>query len=323
MIRIAVLDDYAGVALELADWSALRGRAEVVVFRRNLSVPDEAAEALRDFDAICCMRERMAVPATLIARLPRLKLIAITGPTHRTLDLAAATARGILVCNTVLRGGGRNATVELAWGLILSLLRHLPEEVASMRRGGWQGRVGASLADRTLGLLGLGRLGRRMVPVARAFEMRVIAWSPNLTPQGAAAAGAEHVTKEELFRRSDVLSLHLVLSERTRGIVGAGDIARMRPEAWLVNTSRGPLVDTEALVAALRARRIAGAAMDVYDVEPLPEAHVLRGLDNVVLTPHLGYAVRETMAEFYAGTVGNLCAWLDGAPRNLVMPGGG
>ncbi len=320
MIRIAVLDDYAGVALEVADWSVLQDRAEVVVFRQALSAPEEAAAALVEFDVVCCMRERMAIPAALLRRLPRLKLITITGLTHRTLDVAAATAQGILVCHTVLKGAGRNATVELAWGLILSLARHLPAEAMAMRRGGWQTRVGSGLADRTLGLLGLGRLGRRMVPVARAFEMKVIAWSTNLTAEAAAAAGVERVEREELFRRSDVLSLHLVLGERTRGIVGAADFALMKPTAWLVNTARGPLIEKGALLDALRQRHIAGAALDVYDVEPLPEEYPLRGLDTVILTPHLGYAVRETLGEFYAGTVENIHAWLDGAPLRVVNP---
>lgn len=320
MIRVAVLDDYAGVALEVADWTPLRGRTEIEVVRRNLRVPDEAAEVLSGFDVICCMRERMAVPAALIRRLPRLKLIAITGPAHRTLDLDEATARGIAVCNATLRGSGRNATVELAWGLILSLARHLPEEAAAMRRGGWQSRIGSALADRTLGLVGLGRLGRRMVPVARAFGMEVIAWSPNLTPEAAAEAGAEYVTKQDLFRLGDVVSLHLVLGERSRGIVGAAELALMKPTAWLVNTARGPLVQREALLAALREGRIAGAALDVYDEEPLPPDDPLRALPNVVLTPHLGYAVRESLGEFYAQTVENIRAWLDGTPMRVVNP---
>jgi len=320
MIRIAILDDYAGVALQLADWSALRGRAEVVVFRRNLAVPEEAAEALADFDVVCCMRERMAFPAELIARLPRLKLITITGLSHRTLDLEAATARGIPVCGTVLQGRGRNATVELAWGLILSLARHLPAEIAGMRQGGWQTRLGSSLADKTLGLLGLGRLGRRMVPIARAFEMKVIAWSSNLTAEAAEAVGAIRVEKEALFRQSDVLSIHLVLGERSRGLVGAPELALMKPSAWLVNVARGPIVDRAALLEAVTTRRIAGAAVDVYDVEPLPEGDPMRRLDNLLPTPHLGYAVAETMGEFYQGTVANIRAWLDGRPTNLANP---
>lgn len=320
MIRIAVLDDYAGVALEVASWAALQGRADIVVFRQALGVPDEAAEALAGFDVVCCMRERMAMPAALLRRLPRLKLITITGPEHRTLDLAAATAQGILVCNTVLKGAGRNATVELAWGLILSLARHLPSEAAAMRLGGWQNRVGTSLADRTLGLLGLGRLGRRMVPVARAFEMKVIAWSANLTAEAAAAAGAERVERDALFARSDVVSLHLVLGDRTRGIVGAPELALMKPTALLVNTARGALVQQAPLLAALRAGRIAGAALDVHEVEPLPDDNPFRALDNVILTPHLGYAVRETLGEFYAGTVETIVAWLDGRPLRVVNP---
>jgi phosphoglycerate dehydrogenase-like enzyme len=320
VIRIAVLDDYAGVALDVADWSPLCGRAEITVFRRNLHVPGEAAEVLSGFDVICCMRERMAVPAALIGRLPRLKLITITGPVHRTLDLQAATARGIPVCNALLHGAGRNATVELAWGLILSLARHLPDEVAAMRRGAWQSRVGTALAGRMLGLLGLGRLGRRMVPVAHAFRMEVIAWSTNLTPDAAAEAGARHVAKQDLFRLSDVLSLHLVLGERSCGIVGAAELALMKPTAWLVNTARGPLVDRAALLAVLREGRIAGAAIDVYDEEPLPPDDPLRALPNVVPTPHLGYAVRESMGEFYAQTVENIRAWLDGTPLRVINP---
>jgi D-3-phosphoglycerate dehydrogenase len=260
------------------------------------------------------------VPAALIERLPRLKLIAITGASHRTLDLRAATERGIVVSNTVQGGGGRNATPELAWGLILSLARHVPAEAAAMRRGGWQTRLGSSLADKTLGLLGLGRLGRRMVLVARAFEMKVIAWSSNLTAEAAAAAGAERVEKDELFRQSDVVSLHLVLGERTRGLVGARELSLMKPTAWIVNTARGPIIEKAALVEALRQRRIAGAALDVYDEEPLPDDDPLRNLDSVILTPHLGYAVREAMAEFYEGTTANILAFLDGRPINIVRP---
>lgn len=320
MIRVAVLDDYAGVALELADWSPLEGRADVVVFRENLSLPDEAAEALRDFDVLCCMRERMSVPAELLERLPRLKLIAITGPQLRTLDIDAATSRGIVVSTALLKGGGRNGAMEMAWALILASVRHVPDEHATMRAGGWQTRIGQALADRTLGLLGLGRLGKALVPVAKAFEMPVIAWSQNMTPEAAEAAGAEWVPKEDLFRRSDVLSIQVVLSARTRGLVGAAELALMKPTAHLVNTARGPIVDRNALVEALETRRIAGAAFDVFDIEPLPKDDPLRRVDNLILTPHLGYATEETLGVFYTGFVDNIVAYLDGKPAGVINP---
>ncbi len=321
-MRIAILDDYQNLALTLADWSAVRARAEVVAFDRHLA-PAEAPDALKGFDAVCLMRERMAMPHGLIEALPDLRFIAITGAQNRTLDLAAAQARGIVVSRTERRGRAEFATPELAWGLILALLRHIPREAAGMRAGGWQTTLGTGLAGLTLGLVGLGRLGRRMVPVAQAFDMEVIAWSPNLTPeaaQAAQAAGATWVEKRELFTRADVVSLHLVLGERSRGVVGAAELGPMRPGAVLVNTSRGPLVETQALVEALRSGRIGGAALDVYDVEPLPAADPLRGLDNVILTPHLGYVVEETMRLFHEDTVANVLAFLDGAPIRTLVP---
>jgi phosphoglycerate dehydrogenase-like enzyme len=320
MVRVGILDDYAGVALELADWSSVQKRASVTVLRHSLAVPEEAARVLADFDVICCMRERMAIPASLIEQLPKLKLITITGPNHRTLDLEAATKRGIVVSNSELRGGGRNATVELAWGLILSLARKLPEEITDMRSGGWQRRIGTAIADKTLGIFGLGRLGRRMVPVAKAMNMRVIAWSANLTEEAAEAAGAARVDKDELFRQSDFISLHMLLSARSRGLIGAHELSLMKPTAYIVNTSRGPIIDNAALVEALSAKRIAGAALDVFDVEPLSDSEPLRKLDNVILTPHLGYSVKETLGEFYQATVQNILAFLDGQPINVVNP---
>jgi phosphoglycerate dehydrogenase-like enzyme len=289
------------------------------VFTRNLG-PDEAAAALQGFDAICLLRERMPVPASLIAALPDLKLIAITGAQNRTLDLAAAHARGIVVSRTERSGNADFATAELAWGLILSALRHIPREAAGMRAGAWQTTLGEGLAGLTLGLVGLGRLGRRMVPVAKAFGMDVIAWSQNLTAEAAETAGARRVEKAALFREADVISLHLVLSERTRGVVGAAELGLMRPHALLVNTSRGPLIDGPALVEALRARRIGGAALDVYDTEPLPADDPLRGLDNALLTPHLGYVVRERMRDFYEETAENVAAFLDGRPIRTLKP---
>jgi D-3-phosphoglycerate dehydrogenase len=311
--RIAVLDDYQNYSQTMADWSSVKAQAEVVVFNRHLS-EDEAVDALQDFDAICCVRERMALPASLLRRLPRLRFIAITGVQHRTLDLPVAHAQGIVVSHTIRRGNGQFATAELAWGLIISLARQLPQEAARMKKGGWQTSCGVAIGGRTLGLLGLGRLGSHMVPIAKAFGMKVIAWSQNMTDMQASALGAQRVDKETLFRESDFLSLHVVLSERTRHVVGSAELALMKPTAYLVNTSRGPLIDGEALVQALREKRIAGAGLDTFDIEPLPDDSVLREIDEVILTPHLGYTVRELLVPFYLDTVENLLAFMSGKP---------
>jgi phosphoglycerate dehydrogenase-like enzyme len=317
MTRIAILDDYQGVALKMADWSRLRRDCEIVVFRRNLATEDEAAAALAEFDAVCLMRERMPAPRSLIERLPRLKLIVVTGAHNRTLDLAAAKARGIMVSHT--RGGdSQYATPELAWGLILSLMRHIPDEHRRMRQGGWQESVGTALHGQTLSILGLGRLGARMAAIGRAFGMEVLAWSQNLTAERAQAAGAMLVAKDELFERADVLTIHLVLGERSRGLVGAAELARMKPSAILVNTSRGPIVREEALIEVLRARRIRGAGLDVYDEEPLPAEHPLRSLDNVVLTPHLGYVTEGTYRMFFEDMVEDIEAWRAGSPVRVL-----
>ncbi|HEX8662792.1 MAG TPA: D-2-hydroxyacid dehydrogenase family protein [Beijerinckiaceae bacterium] len=317
MTRIAVLDDYQHVAFTMADWSRLPADCETVVFDRNLATEDEAAAALADFDVVCLLRERMPVPASLIGRLPNLKLIVVTGAHNRTLDLAAAKARGITVSHT--RGGdSQYATPELAWGLILSLMRHIPQEHERMREGSWQETVGTALHGRTLSILGLGRLGSRMAAIGRAFGMEVLAWSQNLTAERAEAAGAALVSKDELFSRADVLTIHLVLGERSRGLVGAAELVRMKSTAVLVNTSRGPIVEEAALIAALRERRIRGAGLDVYDVEPLPADHPLRRLDNVVLTPHLGYVTEGTYRMFYEDTVEAIAAWKAGAPVRLL-----
>jgi phosphoglycerate dehydrogenase-like enzyme len=313
MIRIAILDDYQRVALTMADWSGLPPECEPVVFDRNLATEDEAARALADFDVVCLLRERMPMPRTLIERLPALKLIVVTGAHNRTLDLAAAKERGITVSHT---GGGDSqyATPELAWGLILSLMRHIPQEHQRMREGGWQETVGTALHGLTLSILGLGRLGSRMASIGRAFGMEVLAWSQNLTAERAEAAGATLVAKDELFARADVLTIHLVLGERSRGLVGAAELGRMKPGAVLVNTSRGPIVDEAALIAALERADIRGAGLDVYDREPLPADHPLRRLGNVVLTPHLGYVTEGTYRMFYADTVEAIAAWRAGTP---------
>lgn len=318
-MRVAILDDYQSLAFKLADWSALQQRCEVVVFDRHLP-EEEAVIALQDFDAICLLRERMAVPRTLIERLPRLKWIAITGDKHRTLDVAAATERGIVVSAAPRGAAGAYATAELAWGLMIALARNIPQETLGMRNGGWQHTCGTALGGRILGVVGLGRLGRHMVPIARAFGMEVIAWSQNLTPEAASAAGAMYVSKDELFSRSDFISLHLVLSARTRHVVGRRELGLMKKSTYLVNTARGPLVDTLALIDVLQARGIAGAALDTFDAEPLSADHPLRSLDNALLTPHLGYTVEELLRPFYEGTIENVMGFVDGAPLRVVRP---
>jgi D-3-phosphoglycerate dehydrogenase len=319
MTRIALLDDYQRVALTMADWSAVRARAEIESFDRNLA-PAEAAQVLVPFDIVCHVRERMAFPGDLIRALPKLRMIGVTGPGHRTLDLAAATQRGIVVCNTIGHGSGAHATPELAIGLMLALVRHIAAEDRRMRQGLWQGTVGTVLHGKTLGLVGLGRVGGRVAQLARAFGMNLIAWSQNLTEARAAELGARRVEKNELFRTADLVSIHLVLSGRTRGLVGAHELGLMKPSAFLVNTARGPIVDEAALLDTLRRRAIAGAALDVYSDEPLPPDHPLRGLDNTVLTPHLGYVSEEGYRTYYGETVENILAFLDGKPVRVLNP---
>jgi phosphoglycerate dehydrogenase-like enzyme len=319
VMRIAVLDDYQRVAAKLGAWDRLGSDVEIEVFDRNLGSVDEAAAALAPYEVVCLMRERMPMPRALIDKLPNLKLIVVTGARTRSIDFEATAERGIPVCHT--RGGESHyATPELAWGLILSCARFIPQEHARVRDGGWQETIGTVLHGKTLGLLGLGKLGQRMVPVAKAFGMQVIAWSQNLTPDAARDEGAEHVTKEELFSRADVLSIHLVLGDRTRGIVGAADLARMKPSAILVNTSRGPLVNEAALLATLEAGRIRAAGLDVFDVEPLPTDHPLRRAPNLVTTPHLGYVTEGTYQAFFEDMVEDIAAWRAGTPVRLLGP---
>ncbi len=314
-ISIAVLDDYAGVAAGLADWDALHPRATVRFFRDHLD-EEQAAEQLASFEVICTIRERMDLPASLLERLPRLRLITVIGEALPNLDLEAATRLGILVCNA--RGSiddrtqTQSATPELAWGLLLALARQIPRHDREMRSGGWQLGMGTILHDKTMGILGLGNLGRRVAGYARAFGMNVIAWSENLTEETAQAAGAVRVERDAFFARADAISIHLRLSGRTRGLVGAREIGLMKPGAFLINTSRGPIIDDPALIAALAGRRIGGAGLDVFDLEPLPAGHPLRSLPNVVLTPHLGYFTQELMGLFYRGSQAAVAAWLDG-----------
>ncbi len=318
-MRIAVLDDYQGLSQRLADWSEVLRHADVTVFNRNLGT-EEAAEVLADFDAVCHLRERMAMPRSLIERLPKLKMIAITGHQHRTLDLAAAAERGIVVSRALNSGDGAFGTPELTWGLILSLARQIPQAAAAMKLGGWQRHCGNTLHGKTLGLFGLGRIGRGMVPIAHAFGMRVLAHSQHLQPADAESAGAVWATKDDLLAQSDFVSMHLVLSERTRHTLGAREIGRMKPSAYLVNTARAGLVETDALIDALTHQRIAGAALDVFEQEPLPDDHPLRRLDNAILTPHLGYTVEESLSPFFLGTVENLLAFINGKPIRRIYP---
>ena len=319
-LRLAILDDYARVARSLADWGRIEDRVAIDVIDRALAVPDEAAQLLQPYDILCHLRERTAMPAALIERLPNLKLITITGKAHRTLDLPAARARGITVCHSAARPGTGQGqgTPELAIGLMLSLARSIAHEDARMRDGHWQSTVGTTLYGRTIGLVGLGAVGRRVAELARAFGMNLIAWSPNMTAETAAAAGARLVSKMELMAAADYVSLHLVLGERSRGIIGAAEIAAMKRSAFLVNTARGPLVDETALMAALTARRIGGAALDVYWDEPLRADHPIRQLPNVVITPHLGYVVEDSLRAFYEDTVENVERWLEGRAVRVV-----
>lgn len=320
MRKLAVLDDYPRASMRLADWSAVEKACEITIFDRHLGL-EEAKVVLQNFEILCTLRERMAFPRSLIESLPNLKLIAATGPKHhRSFDIAAATERGVLCCFTPGRGQGHNGAAELAWGLILSLARSLPQEINAMKSGGWQNSIGIALDGRTLGLLGLGRLGQAMVPVAKAFGMRVVAWSQNLTEARAAEHGAEWVAKQDLFRKSDFISINVMLSDRTVDLVTAAEFALMKPTAFLINTARGPIVREADLLDVLRSRRIAGAALDVFNEEPLADGHPFRGLDNCLLTPHLGYTVEELLQAFYEDTVENVFAYLVGSPIRLMNP---
>jgi len=318
MPRVAVLDDYQGVALEIADWSMLPSDCQVQIFRDHLTDLDALVERLRDFKVVTCMRERTPFGRDLLERLPNLCLLVTTGMRNAAIDLAAATDLGVLVCGTA--GGPDSPPAELTWGLILALVRHIPREDAATRHGHWGVTVGMSLENKVLGVLGLGRLGAKVAKVGVAFEMSVIAWSQNLTAERAAQCGATLVTKDELFARSDILTIHVQLSARTRGLVGARELRSMKPTAYLINTARGPIVDEAALVQALQARTIAGAGLDVFDQEPLPPNHPLTVLDNTILVPHVGYVTREQYQVRYRDTVEDIAAYLTGEPLRVLNP---
>ena len=317
-MRVAVLDDYFGKALELADWSPLQGRADIKVFTEHLgSNEDAVAKALSDFEIIVGMRERQRFPASLLKRLPKLKLLITTGMRNASFDIAAAASQGVTVCGT---GGVGSPTSELAVGMMIALMRDIPRQFDSMKKGGWQTRPGFDLAGKTMGMLGLGKLGGAVARVANAFDMKVIAWSQNLTDARAAECNATRVEKDALFRQSDVISIHLVLSDRSRGLVGERELSLMKPSAYLVNTSRGPIIDEKALLKALQQKKIAGAALDVYGEEPLPKDDPIRKLDNVLLTPHLGYVTAENLSKMYADVVADIAAFLDGKPIRVLKP---
>jgi phosphoglycerate dehydrogenase-like enzyme len=318
-MRVSILDDYQGVALGYADWSPLRARGiEIAVERHPFVDEDAAARALADSEIIAAMRERTAFGRSLVDRLPKLQLLITTGMRNASFDMAALKDHGVTVCGTGGPGGGNEDTAELAWGLILGAVRRIAEDHQLMRIGGWQTRIGHRIAGKTLGLLGLGRLGSAVARVGLAFRMNAIAWSQNLTAERAVEHGVERVEKDELFRRSDVLSVHLVLGPRSRGLVGAREIGLMKPSAILVNTSRGPICDTEAIIAALEAGRLAYAGFDVYDKEPLPVDHPLRTSPNVILTPHIGYVTDENYQSSYPQIVENILAFLDGKPVRVL-----
>jgi phosphoglycerate dehydrogenase-like enzyme len=313
-VRVALLDDYQRVAISFGDWSAIP-EAVPVPFHDHVGDPDALVERLDGFDVVVAMRERTKLPAEVLARLPDLKLIVTTGMANAAIDLPAATAAGITVCGT---SGNVTSTAELTWGLIFAVLRHIPAEDAGVRAGGWQRTIGTGLAGRTLGLVGLGNIGTLVAAAGRAFGMEVVAWSQNLTAERADAADVRAVSKADLFSTSDVVSVHYVLSERSRGLIGAADLGRMKPTAVLINTSRGPLVDEGALVAALGDGRIAGAGLDTFDTEPLPAGHPLRRLPTAVITPHLGYVTDDCYRIFYDHIVDDIRAWVGGEPVRVI-----
>ena len=314
--RCAILDDYQNVALKIADWSKVAGDLDIKVFNEHLGSQENVVKALQGFDIVCAMRERTAFPRAVIEKLPDLKLLITTGAAQcldRCRGRQGARRRGLR------HAVGGNPTSGIAIGLMLELTRRIGYENARMKAGvPWQTTIGLDLEGMTLGVLGLGKLGTRTAKIAQAFGMKVIAWSQNLTPEKCQEAGVDYVSKDDLFRQSDFVTIHVVLSQRTRGLVGAKELALMKPSAYIINTSRGPIIDEAALLAALREKKIAGAGLDVFDVEPLPVDHPLRKLDNVVLTPHLGYVAMQNYRAYFAGVVDDIRAFLDGKPVRVL-----
>lgn len=315
-LRCAILDDYQNVALKLADWGPIRDRVDVTVFDKPFTNASEAIGALQDFEIVCAMRERTPFPSEVLSSLPKLKLLLTSGMRNASFDLATAKARDITVCGTGTVG---NPTAGLTIGLMLELTRRIGFENARMKAGeSWQVTVGQDVEGKRLGIIGLGKLGTKVATIAKALGMQVQAWSTNLTQATCDAAGVAYATKEELFATSDIITIHTVLSERSRGLVSRDDLARMKPTSYLINTSRGPLVDEAALLTLLQRRGIAGAALDTFSQEPLPVDHPLRKLDNVLLTPHLGYVTEENYSRYYQDMVEDIAAWLKGAPARVM-----
>jgi phosphoglycerate dehydrogenase-like enzyme len=314
--RCAVLDDYQNVVLKVTDWSKVSGDLDIKVFNEHLGGPDNVVKALQGFGIVCAMRERTGFPRAVIEKLPDLKLLITTGLRNASIDVAAAKEHGVVVCGTPSVG---NPTSGVAIGLMLELTRRIGYENAKMKAGvPWQTTIGVDLDGMTLGVLGLGKLGTRTAKIAKAFGMKVIAWSQNLTPEKCHEAGVHYVSKEELFRQADFITIHVILSQRTRGLVGPNELALMKPSAYIINTSRGPIIDEAALLEVLQNKKIGGAGLDVFDVEPLPTDHPLRKLDNVVLTPHLGYVATQNYRAYYGGVVEDIRAFLDGKPVRVM-----
>ena len=307
-MKVAILDDYQNVALQLADWSAVRQRAQITVFNDHLADPEAVVARLQPFNVVCVMRERTPFPRDVLQQLPQLKLIASTGPRNASIDMQAATDLRIAVTAT---GYDSTPTIEFTWSLILASMRGIAREAASLEAGGWQIGLGTNLRGKSLGVVGLGNIGREVARIGLAFGMKVIAWSQNLTEEKASAAGTTLVDKETLFREADIVTVHLVLSGRTRGLIGAPEFGMMKPTARFVNTSRGPIVDEAALIQTLRGHKIAGAAVDVFDLEPLPADHPFRKLENILATPHIGYVTEDLYRTFYGDAAANIAKWLE------------
>jgi phosphoglycerate dehydrogenase-like enzyme len=315
-VRCAILDDYQNVALKIGDWSKLKGDVDFKVFNAHLGGPDKVIAALQDFAIVIAMRERTGFPKQVIEALPNLKLLITTGARNASIDVETAKGRGVTVCGT---GSFGSPTSGIAIGLMLELTRHIGYENARLHAGApWQTTIGPDLEGMTLGVLGLGKLGTRTANIAKAFGMKVIAWSQNLTPEKCQEAGVGYVSKEDLFRQADFITIHVVLSPRSRGLVGAKEFGLMKPSAFIVNTSRGPIIDEAAMLAALREKKIGGAGLDVFDIEPLPIDHPLRKMDNVVLTPHLGYVSEQNYKHYFAGVVEDIRGFLDGKPVRVM-----
>ena len=316
MVRAAILDDYQNVAMSFADWSPIAKDVEIKVFNKPFGSDDEAIKALQGFAVVVGMRERTPFPRKVIEALPDLKLLITTGARNNSFDVKACAERGVTVCGT---GAAGSPTTGIAFGLMLELTRRIGFENARLKAGApWQTTIGRDLEALTLGVLGLGKLGQRSAAVGKAFGMTTIAWSQNLTEEKAKAAGADYVSKDDLFRNADFVTIHLVLSDRSRGLVGAKELGLMKKSAYLINTSRGPIVDEKALIAVLNSKSIAGAGLDVFDVEPLPLDHPFRKMDNVVITPHLGYVSEQNYRKYFPDIVEDIRAWLDGKPVRVI-----